>query len=278
LLRWKFTAGESLNYQFVQKTQTETAGAGKSMKIAIDTTMSVTWKVVSVNTENVAAITQTIDRFSITMTTDKLDPITYDSAAKTPATGPARDIAEGVNRLIGATCQIQMSNRGEILSVEPSEQLKHAIGSPGKPTMANQAKTSMLTPEGMSRMLSQAAVLLPEKPVAAGAKWEATQETPVILGTIIQPSQFTYAGLVEQGDTKLDKITVETTFSLGPDGEKTSATVLKEGRQTGTLWFDSTAGRFVSSELSQRLATERPYRDMTIRVQSTSTLNMKLVK
>lgn len=283
LLRWKFTTGESLSYQFRQNTQTTTAGAGKPMRVAIDCTMPVTWKIESVDPQNVATIRQTIDRFSVTMTTDKLDPISYDSAAKTPTIGPAREIAEGVGKLIGATCQIYLTNRGEILSVEPSEQLKQAFGTTANPTAANptaanQATGSMLTPDGMSRMLRQAAILLPENPLAEGAKWEAVQETPVAFGTILQRSQFTYAGVVDQGGTKLDKITVETALSMRPGADKSSTTKLKEGRQTGTLWFDSTAGRFVSSDLEQSLVTERPYREMTIRVQSTSTVTMKISK
>ncbi len=277
LLRWKLAAGESLSYQFTQGTQTETAGAGHRMLVALDSAMTVTWKIESVDTQNVAVITQTIDRFSITMKTDKLDPITYDSAAKNPAIGPAREIAERIGKLIGASCRIQMTNRGEITSVEPSEQLKQALG-PAANNPANQAVSNMLTPEGMSRMLRQAVVVLPESPLADGAKWEANQESPVAFGSILQRSQFTYAGVAEPGGVKLDKLSVETTFTLGPATEKSSATKLNEGGQTGTLWFDSTAGRFVSSELAQQLVTERLYREMPIRVKSTSTLTMKLVK
>ena len=277
LLRWKLAAGESLRYQFTQSTLTETAGAGMPMKIAIDSAMTVTWKIESVDAQDVAAIIQTIDRFSVTMKTDKLDPITYDSTAKAPPIGPVREIAEAVGRIIGATCRMQMTNRGEITSVEPSEQLKHAIGSTANQSAASQAMGSMLTPEGMTQMLRQAAVILPEKPLVDGAKWEVDQETPIASGSILQRSQFTYAGVAEQDGAKRDRLSVETGFTLRPTTDKSPTPKLKEGRQTGNLWFDSTTGRFVRSELTQQLVTERPYRELTIRVRSTSNLTMKLV-
>lgn len=247
------------------------------MRIAMDTAMTVSWKVESVDAENAATIVQAIDRFSIKMTTDKLDPITYDSTAKSAPTGPAREIADGVRNLIGTTCRIQMSNRGEIVSAEPSSELKKAMEASSNHSAADQA-ASLLKPEGVSRMLRQAAVILPEKPVAEGTSWEANQESAVALGTVQQRSQFTYAGTDERDGKTLDKITVETTFSLGPNASSASATKLKEGRQSGTLWFDTAAGRFISSELTQRLVTERPYRESTIRVQSTSTLAMTFKK
>src|SRR5688572_15117766 len=67
LLRWKLAAGDSLTYQFVQSTQTETAGTGKQIRITFDTAMTVTWKVESVDANQQFDIRQTIDKFSMTM-------------------------------------------------------------------------------------------------------------------------------------------------------------------------------------------------------------------
>jgi hypothetical protein len=271
LLRWKLTAGESLSYQFTQSTQTETAGTGKPMRVGIDTAMTVNWKVDSVDANRVSTITQTIDKFSVTLKTDKLDPITYDSAAKSPPLGPAREIADTIGKLIGVPCQIQMTDRGEISSVESVEPLQRALG-----PAADKASNKLLTPAQISGMLRQAAVILPEKAIAEGNSWEMKQEISTPTGQIEQTSQFTYLGMADHGGKMQNKITVKATFALLPSADKTPPLKIIEGQQNGTLWFDSTAGRFVSSELTQKLVTERPYRDMTIRVQSSSTLTMKL--
>ena len=47
--------------------------------------------------------------------------------------------------------------------------------------------------------------------------------------------------------------------------------VLKSSELTGKLLFDAEAGRLVSAEQQQTLATQRPYRETTIDVKLTST-------
>lgn len=274
LLRWKLSSGESLAYQFKQSTQTETAGTGKAMRMTLETAMTITWKVDSVDAQQVATITQTIDAFSVTMTTDKLDPIVYDSASKTPPVGPARDLAEGVSKLLGAPCRIQLTDRGEIVSVEPSEQLKQVAAS-----ASGNATSGLLGVEEMTQILRQAAVVLPEKPVAEGTKWEVKQKSAAFPVAVLLANHFTYVGATERDGTKLDQIAVTTSFALDPGTAAAAPSVkLREGSQSGNYWFDSATGRMVDSEFSQRLVTERPYRDLSIRVQSTSAVSMKLMK
>jgi hypothetical protein len=273
LLRWKLAAGETLRYEFTQSTQTETTGPGKPMRVALDSTMRVSWRVEAVDDRKVADISQTVEQFRITLQTDKLDPITYDSASKSPVAGPARDISDAVKPLIGCACQLRMTDRGEIVSVEPSEQLRQALRSVDERTAQR-----MLTPDGISRLLSQAAVLLPEKPVAAGETWISADETPSPAGRIRRQNRFTYVGRMEHEGAMRDKLSVESEFELVPDADSAARTSqLKSGPQTGAMWFDSAAGRFTSSELEQQLATERPYRDLKIVVRSSSKLSMKLL-
>lgn len=272
-LRWKLAAGETLRYEFSQSTQTETTGPGKPMRVAMDSMMRVSWRVEAIDDRTIADISQTIDQFRITLQTDKLDPITFDSASKSPVAGPARDIADGVQPLIGCSCQLRMTDRGQIVSVEPSDPLREAL----RPTDSRTAP-GMLTPEGMSRLLSQAAVLLPEKPVAVGEMWETTEETPSPAGRIRQQNRFMYAGRMEYDGLMRDKLTVESHFQLIPGTESSAgSTKLTSGRQTGTMWFDSAGGRFIRSEMEQQLDTERPYRDLKIVVRSSSKLSMKLL-
>ena len=272
-LQWKLSAGESLSYQFVQSTQTETAGTGKPMRIAIDTAMTVTWKVESVDANQQFIITQTIDKFSATVKVDKLDPIVYDSTAMQPPAGPAREIADAVGKLIGVPCRIHMTQRGEITAAESSEALQQALGSASK-AGAGASQSA----ESISAILRQAAIILPEESVAPGATWEVQQELKTPSGPILQRNQFTYEGPAEHGEAKHEKLTLQSTFALAPAANKTSPLKIKEGQQTGLVWFDSTTGRVVSTELSQKLVTERPYRDTAIQVQSTSNVMMKLVR
>lgn len=271
-LKWKLTAGESLRYQFVQTTQTETTGTGKPMRIAIDTAMTVTWKVESVDPNQQFDITQTIDKFSATVKVDKQDPIVYDSSAMNPAVGPAREIADAVGKLIGVPCRIHMTERGEITAAEASESLQQAVGSAAKPATGADIST-----QSIAAILRQASIVLPEKPVDPGITWEVNQPMNTPSGPILQRHQFAYEGPADHDGAKHEKLTLQSTFTHAPPAaDKTLPLKIKEGAQTGLIWFDSAAGRVVSTELSQKLATERSYRDMAIQVQSTSNLTMKL--
>jgi hypothetical protein len=271
LLRWKFTPGQTLRYEFRQSTRSETTGAGKPTVVALEMTMQLAWMVEPSDDQGTGTINQTIEKLGISMQVDELPPIVYDSSSRTPPTGPAKEIADSVGVLIGAACKLKLSGRGELTSVEPSEPLRQAW---------EKAKAgNLFTPEGLTRILRQSSIMLPEQAVEPGAKWDATDETASPLGTLRLASQYEYLGKEEYVGQMRDKISAATDIQLQANRTDLQGPVatLKESNQTGTLWFDSDAGHFVASEFQQRLVTERPYRDMTIRVRTSSTTAMKLV-
>ena len=68
-LRWKFTAGEKLDYQMTQDMNMSiNAGPSGELVTTAGQTMSITWNVKGVDEKGVALIEQTIDRIQIKMT------------------------------------------------------------------------------------------------------------------------------------------------------------------------------------------------------------------
>jgi hypothetical protein len=265
--RWKFTAGETLQYDFQQQTQMDEKGAGKPTSANIKMTMRLTWKVDKVDNQGNAMLTQTIDRLSATMQVEKLDPISYDSASSSPLTGSAKEIGESVKPMLGAPFTVQMNARGQVTSVEPSAAIREAF----EKTKASQ----LLSADGVLR---QASFVVPEQAVAAGATWEVVQETPLSLGPIEQTTRYTYVGPAERNGKTIEKVDSDTQLKLQSSKNASSNAVIKESEQRGSIWFDAMAGRLVASELKQRLVTERPYREMVIRVQSVTTSTSTLVE
>lgn len=267
--RWKFTAGEELAYEFQQQSQTETKGAGKPSSAIVKMSMQVSWKVEKVDEQGGATITQTIKRLSATLQVDKLDAISYDSATPSAASGPAREIADAVKSIVGAPFTVQLNARGEVSSVEPSDGLRDAL---------EKAKANpIFSADGLLRVIRQASFVVPEQAVAADASWETISEAPSPLGQLEQTSRYTYAGPAEREGKTCEKVDVDTKLTLRKSNDAGAPVVIKESEQRGTLWFDAAAGRLAASEVKQRLVTERPYREMIIRVQTTSTMEMKLV-
>lgn len=286
--RWKPTAGSSWRYRFQQQVATDTTGTGKAVTVKLNTTMEVTWKVASVSAAGDAQIAQSIDRLAVTLETDKLDPVRYDSASKSTATGPAREIADRVGKLIGASCQFQLSPRGEVSELQPSAEWKQAFA--GQPPSAG---LEMMTPAGFTQVLNLVAVVWPEQSVAEGTGWEAVRESAILGGTLQQKTQYKFLGTKPVAGANLDQFEMAGTLGwsrteqpAAPAEARNSDTVgsqarrgsppakIVEGTQAGSVAFNSELGRVVQGELTQKLVTERPYRELTIRVQSSSTLTV----
>src|SRR5262245_20701407 len=66
-LRWKFKAGDKLNYVTEQNTTSKGAFMGMDIETKMTQTVEITWNVKSVNAEGVAELTQVIDRMRMTM-------------------------------------------------------------------------------------------------------------------------------------------------------------------------------------------------------------------
>ncbi len=264
-LRWKLAAGETLQVAFVQTANTETVGAGTPTTISILMEMEMTWKVREVAEDGTATLVQSFDRLAMSMRTGDVVAVDYDSAL--PSSSPAaREIGAAVKPLIGRTFSLVMSDRGAIRDVKLA-----AADQPADAPATAAGIESFFSIEGISRVLRQSVVELPEQPVETGATWESTSEIESALGVLQQTNVYSYAGPEERDGRAVEKIGVESTLQADQEGRR-SKTTIKAQSQTGELWFDRQAGRLVGSQFEQQLTTQRPYRDTRIEVRSTSKL------
>ncbi|MGE0758503.1 MAG: DUF6263 family protein [Pirellulaceae bacterium] len=269
-LRWKFPPAATWKYVFQQKGRTETTGAGKPTVVVVDMSLHLTWSVESVDDAGVATLTQSIDKLTLTMEVDEQPAVSYDSSARTPTSGAPKEIANAVAGIVGAKCSVKMNTRGEVLAVEPSEALRERLAqSPGN---------ELFSAEGLARMLRQATIPLPDMPLADGTSWKGTHESPSPLGQLVLATQYTFRGTEEREGRPVATIVSETDIALTPaTGDASRSTQWQEGKQSGTLDFDVERGRFVASRFEQRIVTQRPYREMLIRVQSTTSSSMQML-
>lgn len=273
LLRWKLQPGEKFHVTFTQQTVQATTVNNKPVKTSIDMTMEMDWVVDDVQPDGQAQLTQSFTRMKIAMNAGGAEPIQFDSADEQRPEGPAADIRRAVRRLLGAPFHITLNARGEILDVTLSDEAAQAI----EQSTASDNLKQLLTPDGLRQMLRQSSVVLPEKSIAAGATWNEQVESASPLGTLKLRHEYRYAGSEERDGRLLEKITVETKFELiKPSAAPRSKLTIKSQSQTGTLYFDAAAGRFVDAETKQQLATETPYRDLLIQATVDSTLRMDI--
>ncbi len=265
LLRWKFTEGERLQVTIDQHTVTSTTGAGKPTGIDIAMQSRMGWTVDSVDVDGTAHITQRFERFAVTMKSAGAESIEYASDSDTKPSGAAADIAAAVAPVIGADFTVTMSNRGAILAVKLSDAAEKAFAAVESPALRQ-----LFTAEGISQLLGQTAVELPEQAVAQNGTWTATFTTPSPLGTLKQNRTYTLAAHEDIDGNVLERIDITGKLDIEASEQAPSKLKLIGQELGGKLFFDAEAGRLVKSESTQKLTTERPYRELKIKVETTA--------
>lgn len=265
LLRWKFTEGETLEVTVDQHTVTATTGAGKPTGIDITMQLRMAWTIGAVAEDGSARMTQQFERFAVTMKSGTAEAIEYDSDSESKPSGSAANIAAAVSPVIGAEFAVTMTNRGAIRDVKLSDAASEAFNSVESPALKQ-----LFSAEGISRLLSQAAVEFPEAEVATNSEWATTLVTPSALGTLKQDRTYTLTTPEDINGKTLERINLSGRLVIEAGEQAPSKSTLIDQELTGTMLFDAEAGRLVSSQSTQKLTTERPFREFRIKVQTTA--------
>ena len=263
LLRWKFEAGQQFDLHLDQQTTSTITVAGKTTKTTVETKLELRWKVDSVD-DSGAKITQQVERIELKLQPAGMEPVVYDSNAKTRPVGQAKEIAASVAPLIGAKFQVVMSDLGEITSAEPAAELREALA---KEQSSVAGRGQLFSKESIGRLLRQTLVVLPKTAVEKGATWTTTNVAPGPLGKFEQQINYSAAGSVQRGEATVEKIDFTATFALPANQAPTSKLKVKEQIHSGTIYFSPDLGRVTEAEQTQRLVTETPYRDAVIVVE-----------
>jgi hypothetical protein len=276
LLRWKLKPGESLNLTVQQETESQVAFSGKSATTKIDLTVELHWLVTAADDKGFK-IKQTIKDVKLKLQSPQGGLIEYASAATARPAGHARDVADSLKPLIGTEVELTMTDRGEIIGAEPAS--KAAEEAP--PAAGKAAEPSAVSRTTVERLLRQALVVLPEKAVSAGDQWRASSQLAAAAGDFEQVTTYRLAGIAERDGQSMAEL--EMTAELKPVATSTPAAKLpaakrpavgkltvKSSPHSGTILFALEQGRVVEAEQTQKLVTERPYRETTIVVTLTS--------
>jgi Family of unknown function (DUF6263) len=270
LLRWKLKAGESLNVEVQQETESQVAFSGKSTTTKIDLTVELGWLVTAADDKGIK-LKQTIKGVKLKLQSPQGGLIDYDSAAAARPAGQAREVADSIKPLIGTEIELTMSDRGEIVAAEPVNKLaEELLAAEGQPQ-----EQKAFSRTAIQQLLRQSLVILPEKAVAANDEWKNTSNLAGAAGNYQQVTTYRLAGISDQGGqpiarlemtAKLDPAAAATPSAKLPSGKRPTVGKLtvKSHQQSGTVLFAPEQGRVVEAEQTQKLVTERPYRETTI--------------
>lgn len=265
-LRWRLSPGDAFKVHVEQQTTSDVSFSGKQAVTQIDLTIDLTWKVTAADAEGFQ-VTQAIDRLQVKMTPAKGVAIGYDSADAKRLTGAAKDLETALKLLVGAKVAITMSDRGEILSAKVAS---YAANTANAAAGATQPAFSAAS---VQQLLKQSLVVLPANDVNPGDTWTTSTDIVSALGEFKQQTTYKLADAIEQDGrqvasiesaTKLEPVVTAVGAPTKAGAKPAARPSLKSHEQNSTIQFSAEAGRVMQAESTQKLVTERPYRDTTI--------------
>ena len=276
LLRWKLKTDDALRLTIQQETESQVAFSGKSATTKIELAVELDWLVTAADEKEIK-LKQTLRGVKLKLQSPEGGVIEYDSAAEAKPSGQAREMAESIQPLIGMELAMTMTPRGEVVAAEPANKAAEELFADGKP--GEQAGASRAQ---VQQLLKQSLVVLPEKEVSLNDTWTNTSKLSGAAGEFQQVTTYRLAGLNEQNGQTIAQL--EMNAQLDPaagksaPGKKAAAGKLrvKDHQQQGTIAFAVNEGRVTEAEQTQKLVTERPYREATIVVTLVSKQTTKM--
>jgi hypothetical protein len=249
LLRFKFKAGQSVRYEFVQAMKMNLEAAGRNSETEMTQTMEMTWKIKSVDDQGTATIEQTIDRIAANIVGPGAN-ISYDSAKKDTAkqeNPQAQQLVKLFGILLGAQITQELTALGEVKNVKLPEGLSDKLR---EVVAAGGAGNAMFSEDSIKNMSLQSGLKLPSTPIAQGKAWENIVEIPAPpLGAIKTVNSYTLKSTSSEGS---HEIAVDGKMTLEKNQEVGAEIALDSEPITGVIHFDGKNGNIADSKVDQK--------------------------
>src|SRR5262249_55773562 len=147
----------------------------------------------------------------------------------------------------------KMNPRGEAWDVKLPQKLKDRLQA------KKEGEQSLITEDGIVRLVRGSTFLLPKKPIAVGDGWDLEPYTFQESGFwITARSRINYDGPVEEDGRKLLKFTRSSEYDIRrpTDAKEGPETTIKRQKGEGTILLDAATRRLVKSEMAESMATE----------------------
>jgi hypothetical protein len=271
-LTWHFKPGETLHYVAKQEVVQDISSAAVSGKMNVGITMDLTWVVQSIDAQQVASLTQTIDRVRMTADGPQAAKVQYDSASGQQPEGAAKATTAGFQTLVKKPMTLAIDPQGKILEIKLPQDVQEQM----QKTPALQSLGRMFSAEGMKQLLGLST--LPKESLVPGKSWndESLFENPQA-GKQKVKSTYTYAGPKALDGKPAEQIDVAMTVEVLPAEQQAAKIDIKEQHGTGTIYFDASAGRLLRSATTMKLKMVIEFGGQSLSSDATTNLTFQLV-
>jgi hypothetical protein len=235
------------------------------MKTSMRQEMNMTWDVQGVDDKSgEAVIRQKFDRVKMKMSTP-VGGFEYDSKSEEAPTGLGAMIAPMYKAMTEGEFEITMTSRGEVKDVKIPEQVITALkNSPNAAAMGDIASA-----DGFKKMISQGALVLPEKPPKKGDTWTTKVEMKnPAFGKQTVETTYRYEGTKDIKGTKFAIIKPQLKMEFEnqaaakpgqpqqPAAQQNAQMKIKDQTSDGEVLFNIPAGRLHLTSLKQNVTIE----------------------
>lgn len=269
-IRWQFQKGEKYRISVSQKTAMQSRVNRTKVDVQLDLDTEMDWEILSVMANGHAVIEQSFSRMAVKVVKTAKSTIVYDTASKEPPAKNARYFSEVYDKLVGIKFKVEMTDRGEIKDVVLQKKDMETIR--GIPESMEARK--LFEKRGLMEILNSGGFVLPEKSIVKGFQWPVKKQQKMTFGTAHFESIFTYEGTSEPTGIARFLLAASAKLQDQPENPSEKRLVLKSQQQTGSIAFDTNHGHLQSIKVNQEMATEKPFREMTI--ETTSSLESQL--
>jgi hypothetical protein len=254
-LRWKFQKERPYRFEMSQDLEVgvETPD-GRSVNTKVKQRMGMTWAIRELKPDGSAVMTQTIGRIKIDIEGPagryELDSDRKDANAQE---GPLALIGKLYDALVGTPIEVTISARGETLSVKVPDKVAEATKQGGP---IAQALGGAFTEKGFRQLMEQSSIVLPEKPVTAGATWQQKRSIETAgLGPLEVDTTYRLKGDAP-GKPGVVEIDSDSTMVYHPREGAPFEIKVKSQEIKGAVLFDNEAGCLRRSEVNQKMVQD----------------------
>ena len=283
-LRWKFAKSDQFEIAIEQTSKLETEADLVKQNIETSSAVKFSWLVQELDAKGIAQIDMVIQSVQLKVTmpvSNGVRTLEVDTAA-TPEAKPdvqETEMLQNLQTVVGKTIRLQVTDRGEIISVELDAATKDAI----RQTPQSMQIRQMLTDDGLRELFASGAPILPENKIKTGESWTVDKDFANPAGQFRREQKLTWLGNETHDNVAQEKIDVTARLSLlspapspAPPSEVATKLAIKSQNTTGTIWFDSEKGMITASAVKSSLVTESPYRDKAIVTRINSQVELKV--
>ena len=259
-LRWKFRAGEQLDYVMQREVEGKMNLMGSELAFKMGMAFDVAWKIQSVAADGTAQADLTVDRVQLNMASPLGGDLKYDTKGEGKLSGPAAAMMGPViEGMLGQPIKAKISSLGEVSDIVLPDKLQEVFkkqqASPNRQQGFGMGGTGF-SERGIKELVTKSVLPLPAE-TGTDVTWKQHFENPIPRAGI-QMTDITYslAGPGTEDGKPVTKIAAETELTFEPEENPMADVEIASQEGKSMFYFDTSAGRMLKAEGVQSFVME----------------------